>query len=137
MVLASLAAVAATSCGSSEPSSTPASSARPPNTTTTGLPPSTTTTTSPQHTVEEAIGAYLRTSGLDYAGDCGGTTLSQDVGKHCSVLHEDRGVTRVYATGPTFSEFDTWLLLQQRADGWAVADTASAGSLDKPNPPPW
>ena len=54
-----------------------------------------------------------------------------------SVLHEDRGASRIYGTGPGCSEFDTWLLVVEQPDGWHVVDTASAGNLDTPKPPPW
>ena len=75
--------------------------------------PASTATTVLQRTAEETIAAYLRSSGHEYAGDCRDTNLTEDAGKYCSVMHEDRGATRIYETGPTFSEFDTWLLLQQ------------------------
>jgi len=73
---------------------------------------------------------------LDYAGDCG-TTTAEDVGKYCTVLHEDRGATRIYAGGPTFSEFDAWLLVRHDSTGWNVVDSADTGTLDDPKPPPW
>ena len=117
--------VGAAACGSSSRSALPSTTTR------------STTTTPAQATVEEAIGAYVRSVGHDYAGDCATTTLEQDVGKHCSTLHEDRGTSRIYATGPTFSEFDTWLLLQLQGGRWSVVDSASAGTLDRPLPPAW
>jgi hypothetical protein len=83
------------------------------------------------------MAAHYRDAGLRYVAACENASLSNDVGSYCSVLHEDRGDSRIYATGPVFSEFDTWLLLGEQADGWHVVDTASAGNLDSPQPPPW
>jgi hypothetical protein len=57
--------------------------------------------------------------------------------RYCSSLHDDRGTSRSYASGPAFSEFTTWLLLQQQTGGWSVADSASTGTLDQPRPHPW
>jgi hypothetical protein len=126
VLLALLSAEVVAGCGSSDRLSQPSSNST-----------ASTATTVLGRTAEEAIAAYLRSSGHEYAGDCGDTNLTDDAGKYCSVMHEDRGATRIYETGPTFSEFDTWLLLQQHADGWSVVDSAVAGTPDAPKPPPW
>ena len=143
VMFALVAALIGAGCGSSDSSSRSASSSPGSNTVTTTTLASTTTTpsssatTQPERTVDDAIGTYVRSVGHDYAGDCGDTTLGEDVGKKCSMLQQDRGAARIYALGPAFSEFDTWLLVQHREDGWSVTDSASAGTLDNPTPPPW
>lgn len=72
--------------------------------------------------MREAIEAYLASKGLQYAGDCANTDLAEDVGKYCSHVVDDRGVEVVARIGPTFSEFEYYLLI--RADqGWKVVRT--------------
>jgi hypothetical protein len=117
-------------CGSGEDDSSSESSS-----TTTSVASTTTLPSAP--TAEEAIAAHLTAAGVEYAGDCAGTNLDEDVGKQCSRLEDDRGSRRIYATGPTFSEFDAWLLLERGPEGWSVIDEASAGTLDDPQAPPW
>jgi hypothetical protein len=90
-----------------------------------------------ERTVAEALRAYFDDAGLGYAGDCATTTVDEDVGRHCTILRDDRGRSRVYAAGPTFSELDRWLLLEEGDDGWSVVADASAGTLDEPLDPPW
>jgi hypothetical protein len=119
-------------CGSDDDSSSGEPSA---GSTTSEAEPS--NTTADERTVEEAIAAHFLAADLDYAGDCDETNLEEDIGKHCSKLEDDRGTTRIYAAGPTFSEFDRWLLLEKGPEGWTVVDEASAGTLDDPQPPPW
>ncbi len=72
--------------------------------------------------------------GHRYAGDCAGTTLEDDVDKYCSTVCSDRGDRKVYAVGPTFSEYTTWLLVQRREGGWFVVATAK---LEGVEPAPW
>jgi hypothetical protein len=72
--------------------------------------------------------------GDDYAGDCATTSPATDIGKVCSTQIPGIGADAVFAVGPTFSEFTTYLLLSEEASGWYVAETASAlGGV----PPPW
>lgn len=97
----------------------------------------TTTTTAVPVTVEEALAAFDFGGGAPYAGDCEATVLEEDAGAWCTTLEEDRGTTRIYGAGPTFSEYTTWLLLEQGPGGWAVVDTASQGELGDLQPPPW
>jgi hypothetical protein len=94
------------------------------------------TTTLPPVTVEQALGAF-DFGGLPYAGDCASATLEEDQGAWCSTLSEDRGTTRIYGAGPTFSEYVTWLLLGEGPAGWVVQDSASTGTMDAPQPAPW
>lgn len=72
--------------------------------------------------------------GYAYAGDCATTRVESDVGKYCSSLYESQGGRRIYRVGPTFSEYTTWLLLEQSSGAWRVMATAKdVGTA----PPPW
>lgn len=74
-------------------------------------------------TPEDAIGAYLTSYELWYAGDCAFADASTDIGMYCSILYEDRGFQAIYLLGLTFSEADTWVLVGQYEDGsWLVID---------------
>lgn len=85
-------------------------------------------------TPEGAIRAWMAKQGYAYAGDCRTTHLEKDVGKYCSSLFERQVGQRVYVTGPTFSEFTTYLLVTQSSSGWRVTATAKD---DGTSPPPW
>lgn len=76
----------------------------------------------------------MATQGFIYAGSCEDTTIEDDIGKYCSSLCEDRGNQQIHKIGPTFSEYTTWLLLQQSGDGWSVVDTAKDTGTA---PAPW
>lgn len=99
--------------------STVTSSGSTPTTTSTASATSTTVATRP----EDAIVAYLR-PGVRYIGSCDGADATTDVGAYCSRLLDDQVTTRVYAIGLTFSEFDTFLRVDQVAGGWVVGATA-------------
>ena len=76
-----------------------------------------------QPTPEDAIGAYLYSYDIEYIGDCDYADPAADVGRYCSKAFDDRGDSVIYLAGPTFSEFDSWLLTEQYEDGsWGVAD---------------
>jgi S1-C subfamily serine protease len=76
-----------------------------------------------QPTPEDAIAAFLYGYGVEYVGDCSYANPATDAGRYCSTAFDDRGRTVIYLAGPTFSEYDTWFLAQQYADGsWGVAD---------------
>jgi Immunoglobulin-like domain of bacterial spore germination len=91
------------------------------------LAPSSETGTSP----EEAVGAYVRSGGLAYAGDCAGTSVPADAGKYCSALREDHADRRTYGIGPVASEFTNILTLERRGTMWLVTSV-----MDAPQPAP-
>ena len=128
VVLVLLSAAVVAGCGSSDRSLQPSSN----STASTASIPVSTATTVLGRTAEEAIAAYLRSSGHEYVGDCGDTNLTHDAGKYCSVMHEDRGATRIYETGPSFSEFDTWLLC---SNGRMVGPSSTQLLLARPTHP--
>jgi hypothetical protein len=90
-------------------------------------------------TREGAIGAYLASYDVGYAGDCGSATAA-DSGSYCSTLYENRGSEAVYLGGPTFSEYDSWFLVERNGDGsWSLTDATDvaydmSGDLKEP---PW
>ena len=91
-------------------------------------------------TPEEAIGAYLASYGVRYAGDCALADPNADIDMYCSMLYQDRGVEAVYAVGLTFSEADTWILVGMYEDGSFVVNDAAPISYDAwgdLSPPPW
>lgn len=102
-----------------------------------GSPEPTEPATARERTPEEAIETHVRSFQLEYAGPCEEVAQGEETGKECSVLHEDRGTTRIYGTGLVFSEIDVWLLLTHDSEGWSVTDAVSAGTVDEPKPPPW
>jgi hypothetical protein len=79
------------------------------------------------------VALWVIGQGDEYAGDCAGTT-PDDIGKVCSSQIPGIGPDAVFAVGPTFSEFTTYLLLREEASGWYVVETAPAGGGA---PPPW
>jgi len=83
----------------------------------------------------KAIAAFVEGYGEQYAGDCATTNVETDVGKYCSTLWEDRGDSAVYVIGLTFSEYDTWLLLELVDGDWVVTDWAEVVAEDMV--PPW
>ena len=124
-----------------QPAATPPP-APPPAPTPTAVPPPQPPLAAPMGywTPEEAIGVYLASYEVTYAGDCALTDPNADIYKYCSTLYEDRGVDAVYAIGMTFSEADTWMLVDMYDDGsFGVDDVASItyDSWGDPWPPPW
>ena len=83
----------------------------------------------------KAVAAFIEGYGEQYAGDCESTNVDTDVGKYCSKLWEDRGDSAIYIIGLTFSEFDTWLLLEKTGGDWAVSDWL--GVTEEELEPPW
>jgi hypothetical protein len=83
----------------------------------------------------KAVAAFIEGYGEQYAGDCESTNIDTDVGKYCSKLWEDRGDSAIYIIGLTFSEFDTWLLLEKTGGDWAVSDWL--GVTEEELEPPW
>lgn len=72
----------------------------------------------PAPTAEEAVQTAVEQTGALYAGDCSATRSPDDAGKMCSKFVEERGATRAYLIGRTFSEFSLWLFVQQSDAGW-------------------
>jgi zinc-ribbon domain len=83
----------------------------------------------------KAIAVFIESYGEQYAGDCESTNVETDAGKYCSKLWEDRGDSAIYVIGLTFSEFDTWLLLEKTDGDWAVTDWL--GVTEEEPEPPW
>ena len=83
-------------------------------------------------TVREAIAAWLGARGITYAGPCSEASLPEDSGRYCSNISEDRGTTVVLMLGPTFSEFDSWILVQRGPNGWLVVKQADMAAPDDP-----
>jgi hypothetical protein len=56
---------------------------------------------------EKAVAQYLRSQGLEYAGDCATAQLPRDKGKWCSTLLQgaDNDETKVYGIGPVGSKY--------------------------------
>jgi hypothetical protein len=71
--------------------------------------------------LEEALGAYVRQKfSMEYVGDCEAAKLPDDQGKLCTSFRGDRGPTKAYVAGPAFTEFTTWIFLEQKAGQWQV-----------------
>jgi hypothetical protein len=83
----------------------------------------------------KAIAVWVEGYGEQYAGDCATTNVETDAGKYCSSLQEDRGDSVIYIIGPTFSEYDTWLLLERVDGDWVVSDWAEVVAEEMV--PPW
>jgi hypothetical protein len=70
---------------------------------------------------EQALGQYVESMlGKAYVEDCSKADAQRDAGKICSVFRGERGNTRAYALGPTFSEGTQWAFLQERGNQWSV-----------------
>ena len=89
-------------------------------------------------TADDAVRLMVESDGATYAGDCAVTRSPEDLGKVCSKLVEERGGARAYLIGRTFSEFTTWVFVEQTAAGWRVNGTTAldffAPSLEIPWP---
>jgi hypothetical protein len=73
---------------------------------------------------EGAVCAVVQAGDSVYAGDCAATESPRDIGKVCSKYIAQRGSLRAYLIGRTFSEFSSWVFVEQKRDGWvAVATT--------------
>jgi len=70
---------------------------------------------------EDALGAYARQNlQMEYVGDCGAAQLPDDQGKLCTSFRGDRGPMKAYVAGPAFTEFTTWIFVEQKAGQWQV-----------------
>jgi hypothetical protein len=111
-----------TGCGTSSNSGAPPSTKAPTTTTTTTRP------TSGVATPEVAIRDYLAARDHSYAGDCSRTSVPADIGKYCSILQEDNGMTRKYLVGPVASEGDIYVVARDES-GWRVASVTKTPPL--------
>ena len=88
---------------------------------------------------ELALAQYVQTSlGKPYLEDCSKADAQRDVGKICSTFRGERGNTRAYVLGGTFSEGIQWAFVEQRGGQWNVVYT-QALSADNAGVPgvPW
>ena len=89
-------------------------------------------------TADDAVRLTVERDGAAYAGECAATRSPEDVGKVCSKLVEERGGARAYLIGRTFSEFTTWVFVEQSTAGWRVSGTTAldffATSIEIPWP---
>jgi hypothetical protein len=69
---------------------------------------------------EDAIARYVKARGESFAGSCGAATSPGDLHKQCSQYVANNGTQHAYLLGPTFSQFTTWVFLEEHADGWAL-----------------
>ncbi len=87
--------------------------------------------------VEDAIRAAIEADGAVYAGPCADTRSPDDLDKVCSRhIAEQEGV-HAYLAGRTFSEFTTWLFVQQTGEGWQVSGSAPLNFLAQDMQIPW
>lgn len=73
---------------------------------------------------EDAVCAVVQAGDSVYAGDCAATVSPRDIGKVCSKFIAQRGSLRAYLLGRTFSEFSSWVFVEQTRAGWAPFGTA-------------
>jgi hypothetical protein len=65
---------------------------------------------------DEALATYAsQNAPMGYVGDCGTAKLPDDQGKLCTSFRGDRGPMKAYVAGPAFTEFTTWIFLEQKA----------------------
>ena len=69
---------------------------------------------------EDAVRAAVEATGGRYAGDCSQTVSPRDIGAVCSKLAGEQGGTRAFMVGRAFSEFSSWLFLEQTPSGWRL-----------------
>ncbi len=88
-------------------------------------------------TPQDAIATVVQSNGDRFAGACESTRSPEDVGKVCARLIEERGAMQAYLIGRTFSEFSTWVFVDQRDGGWTVTGTAPLNFHDTTMTIPW
>ena len=89
----------------------------------------------PSPSAAAALAQVARASGVAYGGDCADAT-PRNYGQYCSrdVADHPDGV-HAYLVGPVFSEFTTWVFVQQTAnDEWVAL---GAAPYDETNTIPW
>jgi hypothetical protein len=77
-------------------------------------------------TPEEAIGAYVRSQRLAYAGDRASTALPEQSVMYCSALSDDGTDRRTYGVGPVAAEFTEILTLERSGTVWVVTSATTA-----------
>lgn len=85
----------------------------------------------------EAVGAYVRADGNEFAGRCEETISPRDLGKVCARMIEARSGTQAWLIGRTFSEFNQWVFVSQQERGWRVAANAPLDFFDTSGAIPW
>jgi hypothetical protein len=61
--------------------------------------------------IQQAITPYV------YAGNCASATPA-NIGQYCSKEVATHGDIHAYLVGRTFSEYSTWVFIQQQGDEW-------------------
>lgn len=79
---------------------------------------------------EDAITKWMSGNGMTYAGPCEQVTADQ-ANQYCSAVVEDRGTEVVLMIGPTFTEYEQYLLLEQTESGWLVTQVADLPPHDE------
>jgi len=70
---------------------------------------------------EDALGAYARQNlQMEYVGECEAAQLPGDQGKLCTSFRSDRGPMKAYIAAPAFTEFTTWIFVEQKVGQWQV-----------------
>jgi Bacterial SH3 domain len=78
-------------------------------------------TTPEAGSIEVALGTYARQNlQMEYVGECEAAQLPDDQGKLCTSFRGDRGPMKAYIAGPAFTEFTSWIFVEQRAGQWQV-----------------
>jgi hypothetical protein len=88
-------------------------------------------------TPEEAIAQFVQGRGERYAGLCERARSPEDIGKVCSRLIESRGALQAHLIGRTFSEFSTWVFLDEQSGGWSVVASEPLDFHDMTGTIPW
>ena len=129
MLAVVLAAVLLGACGEDKTTGAAAQTTTSPSTATSAgstrtAAPSSTTAATGATTPDDAVREWMAKQGHAFAGACATTRPGTHVGEKCSTLYADRGQRKIYKVGMTFSEYDTWLLVEQSGVSWQVVDTA-------------
>ena len=88
-------------------------------------------------TPEAALVAFVVLAGGVFAGPCAQTRSPDDIGKVCAGFVDERDHLRAYLLGRTFSEFTTWVFLDEDGRGWAVVASAPLDFHDMTMAIPW
>jgi len=89
---------------------------------------------------EQALAAWVQTTmQKQFVEDCSKADVTNDAGKVCAAFQGERQGMRAYRIGPTFSEFDQWVIMGQNGGQWSVvatfpitADTAAVPGVPWP-----